>query len=1393
MELVGVQSFNWKIITEILAMLSKKTDCLHLRLISAFLLIIFGGLLSGADSFPLDISSAVNMGFKDDIADDGLGGWTDQGPENDLSAMRMEEIVCGVRFKIIDPLKNNGKSCIFSGRPDKGTVTRETVLNPGSESFKYIYVLHALAWAPQNNQTVGKILAVYKDGHAETIDVVSGRDVGNWRRPGTLPNGTVVWKTGGGASKACLYASKFKIDSKNLQYLKFIPAGNAAWLILAVSVSSEDIPVELKDDDAVPAGTRLGKPILFSNNYSVTANKNGVEGYSICFDSESSGASGGAGIFGEASVEWKIKGFNNAEGICLDFAGDGTSNFIELRVENTMSEEFSVWLDLNKTERRKLEIQFRSFRSEKNSIPDGNSIVSVKFVSKSHWNDYRSGKFSMNVFSIDRAVNIDRNSKWLPSGAEDIKILEYLRKHGVAVLSAPSAGIERSFETQVADYLRSWQIPFRVVSLEDKSFPGLKDDIIISPFVRFYPVSLSSVIESAMADGRAVIMLGGMKFDEDQAEWTGTGWRNGWRQTSGERVLSKSGYLQHYVRGPGGLCLMQTKKGMSRSLVRHESFPYLKELFSEYGVDLPPSKPMGLLGREFLSKDEFYTIAIDGNPYYNYLYQPSMVARAVAGRDGAVSALVSSGFTFWHPVLDVSDKDMGAKFVFACFRMISDLRLEKIAVLNVDRRVISGSEKLNVAADKISVFGAPEQVLLYDNSGKVAGRVPFFSASGTYQFKDKLPTGSYKLLAPETMNVYPEIKLAFSGSAAKTWNYVGLLKHGNKAQIPDMAESRLYDAVELIIPWKAVIGKRGTYDFSSLDEAVSMAEKSGFPIYIHIYIDELSWLPNTWNVTSSFKRWSYHDKDFVNTYQELLCTAVKRYSDRKIVAGWMLSDLGGEVILSNWGDWNWDYGPLSTAAWRDWLKNERKLSLEEVSALYKTSFSSWTEIEQPRMPTVFNAPSSRIKLFREFTKFREYTVIDNWILRMSRAVRNINPEIPLIWKMSGTHIRHHYLNGIWLPSFLDKAREFKIVPYSTSLENRNGNTYFLEAESSKKNMRFWTENGFCPLLEPAYDYFFYMAMLCSHNSVWNHYYAWWNTPAQRNGFANMAPYVEYFRNYGKPVDGEPGLFISKETTALSSSESQELILHALLSVQRNPKILTSQADFESFSNGILLDAFSYYVNREELDSIKRYVHAGGTFVAFAGSLRYMSDDDNEKTYAAWKEFSLDLEDLSSDIKCGTAPLNIAVRGADSSQTLKSGDLSLKIFSKQYGAGKILIVSGMPGWKIIGHNPVYDSVFCDALRILLEREKVFAPVSVENNFFHIAVRRSESGMLIAGAYSPLAKKSPSRLHIKKHDKTLSAEIKDAFTGKSLPFSETEEELLLPISGDLMLYELKWKRK
>ena len=102
---------------------------------------------------PLDLSKAVNMSFTDKVDSDGKGGWTDQGPENDLRMVPLgKQRFKGTDFCIIDPKKNNNKSCIAlrgAGRPYfPESATAEI---GGKASGNYLNILHARAWNSSNN------------------------------------------------------------------------------------------------------------------------------------------------------------------------------------------------------------------------------------------------------------------------------------------------------------------------------------------------------------------------------------------------------------------------------------------------------------------------------------------------------------------------------------------------------------------------------------------------------------------------------------------------------------------------------------------------------------------------------------------------------------------------------------------------------------------------------------------------------------------------------------------------------------------------------------------------------------------------------------------------------------------------------------------------------------------------------------------------------------------------------------------------------------------------------------------------------------------------------------------------------------------------------------------
>ncbi|MFQ6079471.1 MAG: hypothetical protein ACE5NJ_10110, partial [Thermodesulfobacteriota bacterium] len=192
----------------------------------------------------IDISKACNMGFADAVADDSTGGWTDQGPTNDLSTFSIsKETFASVDFKIVDPATNAGKSCIMLKGPQRGYFPSEVAVDVGAAGA-YIYLLHATAWTPRAG-IAGKIELKYQKGPADIIPVVVGKDVSNWWRPQPLENGKVGWlgyiKMG---VPVGVYVSRFVNPSpkRKIERLVF-HSGDAVWGVIGVSLSTKKLPM----------------------------------------------------------------------------------------------------------------------------------------------------------------------------------------------------------------------------------------------------------------------------------------------------------------------------------------------------------------------------------------------------------------------------------------------------------------------------------------------------------------------------------------------------------------------------------------------------------------------------------------------------------------------------------------------------------------------------------------------------------------------------------------------------------------------------------------------------------------------------------------------------------------------------------------------------------------------------------------------------------------------------------------------------------------------------------------------------------------------------------------------------------------------------------------------
>jgi len=206
---------------------------------------------------PLSLGTVANMGYCDTTPGDGKGGWTDQGPLNDLQSFNpAQKKFADIPFAIVEPGQNNGKSCVvFAGKNSSYGV--KTIQLPVNKECNTIYLLNACAWA-NPKKTAGTVKAVYQDDSVAELALTVGDNTGDWWSPAALPNAEIGWKGSGAKSGECgLYLTKWQLPKAGMvKYLEVSTSDNEVVLILVgataamVYNSAESVKYTVKIDGA---------------------------------------------------------------------------------------------------------------------------------------------------------------------------------------------------------------------------------------------------------------------------------------------------------------------------------------------------------------------------------------------------------------------------------------------------------------------------------------------------------------------------------------------------------------------------------------------------------------------------------------------------------------------------------------------------------------------------------------------------------------------------------------------------------------------------------------------------------------------------------------------------------------------------------------------------------------------------------------------------------------------------------------------------------------------------------------------------------------------------------------------------------------------------------------
>ncbi len=239
---IGTGSFGWKPLEFMVSLpfdLTSANVALGLQDTSGR--IRFRNLSVGVSDSFLDFREAANMGLADPKANDGKGGWSDQGPENDAARFdRKQELFANVPFRVLDPAANNGNAVLTMRSTRLPGGLAKAVLPAGKRILegRNLYLLHTLCWAAPGK--VGTVTVTGKGGKTQSFEVGTGREVGDWWNPKPLDNGSVGATWLNSSDRVGVYVSRFElpagfgpVESVTLESAN----SGSIWIVLAATLS----------------------------------------------------------------------------------------------------------------------------------------------------------------------------------------------------------------------------------------------------------------------------------------------------------------------------------------------------------------------------------------------------------------------------------------------------------------------------------------------------------------------------------------------------------------------------------------------------------------------------------------------------------------------------------------------------------------------------------------------------------------------------------------------------------------------------------------------------------------------------------------------------------------------------------------------------------------------------------------------------------------------------------------------------------------------------------------------------------------------------------------------------------------------------------------------------
>ena len=168
-----------------------------------------------SDYFSVDIAKFANMGYMDEVAEDGKGGWLDMGKGQDLRFFLInhtgmvggngvaepvppfpeENRFCGIPFKLTAPEKNGGKAMIALRSTSRAMKLPDKIQNiPVEQKADQLFFINAANWVPpEKGLVIAKYVMHYNDGTQTEFPLRNGIEINDWFTPRKPEKAKICW------------------------------------------------------------------------------------------------------------------------------------------------------------------------------------------------------------------------------------------------------------------------------------------------------------------------------------------------------------------------------------------------------------------------------------------------------------------------------------------------------------------------------------------------------------------------------------------------------------------------------------------------------------------------------------------------------------------------------------------------------------------------------------------------------------------------------------------------------------------------------------------------------------------------------------------------------------------------------------------------------------------------------------------------------------------------------------------------------------------------------------------------------------------------------------------------------------------------------------------------